>query len=298
MSWNDLQNWLLNPHFLEVAITILKAMVILLVGIRLMMLATVMVDRKLKKKLTNQQFFLLQKAILWGGWVLVVITVINQLGFKITTVLGAAGVLSVAVAFAAQTSASNLISGVFLIFERPFQVGDIITIGATTGAVHSIDLLSVKLRKFDNCFVRIPNELIIKEQVSNITNFPLRRVDIVVGIAYKEDLERTKKILLEVAENHPQALSDPEPVVVFTGFGASSQDILMGVWAMKEDFLAVRNGITYGIKKAFDQHGIEIPFPHLSIYAGEATAPIPMRIERPAAIPTEPPVAPRTGTED
>ncbi|MCC5876318.1 MAG: mechanosensitive ion channel family protein [Candidatus Sumerlaeia bacterium] len=260
--------------FIQVAYSLLA----LIIGVVALRAVARFMEFNFKDRLTPQQFMIISKAVFWMGWLVIILTVVNNLGLKISTVLGAAGILGVAIGFAAQTSASNLISGIFLIFERPFKVGDIIQVGDTTGAVVSVDLLSVKIRKFDNCYVRIPNEMIIKTQVSNITNFPLRRVDINVGIAYKEDLERVRKVLLEVAEEFPKALTDPPPVVVFTGFGDSSQNILFGVWAMKTDFLDVRNGLTYGIKKAFDRNGIEIPFPHLSIYTGEVTKPFPVEM--------------------
>lgn len=265
-----------HPMFLQVSYSLLA----LIIGLIVLRAINRVMEMNFRDRLTAQQYMIVSKAVFWGGWLIILLTVINNLGLKITTVLGAAGILGVAIGFAAQTSASNLISGIFLIFERPFKVGDVVQVGDTTGAVVSVDLLSVKLRRFDNCFVRIPNEMIIKTQVLNITNFPLRRVDVNVGIAYKEDLERVRKILLAVADEFPKALTDPPPVVVFTGFGDSSQNILFGVWAMKEDFLEVRNGLTYGIKKAFDAHGVEIPFPHLSIYTGEVTKPFPLELER------------------
>lgn len=264
----------------DMTVDIVQALVTLVIGLLVLRLLSRLLDNNFRDRVTPQQFMILSKAVFWGGWLIIILTVIQNLGLKIGTVLGAAGILGVAIGFAAQTSASNLISGIFLIFERPFKVGDVVQVGDTTGAVTSIDLLSVKIRKFDNCFVRIPNEMIIKQQVSNITNFPLRRADINVGIAYKEDLEKVRGILLQVADEHPKALTDPAPVIVYTGFGDSSQNILFGVWAMKEDFLDVRNGLTYRIKKAFDREGIEIPFPHVSVYAGEVSKPIPLSLQR------------------
>jgi small-conductance mechanosensitive channel len=113
-----------------------------------------------------------------------------ELGFSLGVLLGAAGILTVAVGFASQTSMSNLISGLFLIGEKPFEIGDLIKVDQTVGEVLSIDLLSIKLRTFDNTYVRIPNETIIKTQVSTLTKFPIRRVDLQLGVAYKEDIAR------------------------------------------------------------------------------------------------------------
>lgn len=281
-----------SPESFDRALDILRAIAIGLLGGLLLGIVVRNIERGLSRRLTPQQTMLLTKTLKWGGWFLIFVTVISQLGFKLGAVLGAAGILGVAIGFAAQTSASNLISGIFLIFERPFQVGDLITVSGNTGIVSSIDLLSIKIRKFDNGMIRVPNETIIKSEVTNITQFPLRRVDIEVGIAYKEDFERAKEILLDVANKHPKCLTHPEPLVLFKGFGASSQDILFGVWAMKTDFLEVRNGITYGVKKAFDEHGIEIPFPHLSVYTGEATREFPVTLRQRGGEEAPPPGAP------
>lgn len=192
--------------------------------------------------------------------------------------LGAAGILSVAIGFASQTSASNLISGLFLMMERPFSVGDIIRVESTTGEVISIDLLSVKIRTFDNLFVRIPNESMIKTQVTTLTRFPIRRADLQIGIAYKEDIERVKEILKSIATKNTLCLDEPAPLFILLGFGTSSVDIQFSVWAKKENFLPLKNSMYQEIKKAFDQQNIEIPFPHISIYSGEATKPMPISI--------------------
>jgi small-conductance mechanosensitive channel len=130
------------------------------------------------------------------------------------------------------------------------------------------------LRTFENLFVRIPNESMIKTQVTTLTKFPIRRADLQVGIAYKEDIERVKEILLELANKNPLCLDEPAPLFIVLGFGTSSVDIQFSVWSKRENFLAVKNAVYQEIKKAFDAQGIEIPFPHVSLYAGEASKPI------------------------
>jgi small-conductance mechanosensitive channel len=206
--------------------------------------------------------------------------VMKELGFDLSVVLGAAGIFSVAIGFASQTSASNLISGLFLMMERPFSVGDIIRVGDTTGEVLSIDLLSVKVRTFDNLFVRLPNESMIKTQVTTLTKFPIRRVDLKIGIAYKEDIEIVKELLNNVAAKNTQCLDEPAPVFILLGFGSSSVDIQFSVWAKRENFLTLKNTMYQEIKKTFDQQDIEMPFPHISLYSGTATKPIPIIMDR------------------
>ncbi len=218
------------------------------------------------------------KLVFYPLGLVIFISVLRELGFSLAPLLGAAGILGIALGFASQTSVSNIISGFFLLAEEPFQVGDVISVGDVTGSVLTIDMLSVKIRTFDNKMVRIPNETLVKNQVTTVTRFPIRRVDVNIGVAYKEDIGRVRRILVEVAEVNPLVLMEPEPVVIFQGYGSSSIDFLFAVWAKKESWLAVKNTITEDVKVRFDAEGIEIPFPHVSLYAGSVTEPFPVRI--------------------
>jgi len=230
------------------------------------------------KKFSAQQGMIFGKIVLYTGLSIIIISILNDFGFKLSHLLGAAGIVGIAVGFASQTSVSNIISGLFLIAEKPFEVGDVITVNNVTGVVLSIDTLSVKLRTFDNKFVRIPNETIIKSDVTNVTRFPIRRVDINVGIAYKENISRVREILLDIAHKNPLCLNEPNPLVVFSGYGNSSIDFLFLVWAVKTDWLNLKNSIMEEVKNRFDKEGIEIPFPHISLYSGSDTKPIPINI--------------------
>jgi small-conductance mechanosensitive channel len=186
----------------------------------------------------------------------------SQYGLSISVLLGAAGVLTVALGFAAQTSVSNIISGAFLIAEQPFLIGDIIKVGDTSGEVVSIDLLSIKMRTFDNLLVRIPNESMLKSNLTNLTHFPIRRFDLKVGVAFKEDLSKVQRVLLDTARGIPICLQEPEPLIIILGFGESSVDLQFSVWAKRENFLDLRNTMHRVVKEAFDREGVEIPYPH------------------------------------
>jgi len=230
-------------------------------------------------RLYNPQKGLIAGKLVYYPLALVIlISVLRELGFSLAPLLGAAGILGIALGFASQTSVSNIISGFFLLAEEPFKVGDVITVGDVTGSVLTIDMLSVKIRTFDNKMVRIPNESLVKSQFTNVTRFPIRRLDVPVGVAYKEDIGRVRRILLEVAEANPLVLMEPEPLVIFQGYGSSSIDFLFAVWAKRESWLAVKNQITEDVKVRFDEEGVEIPFPHVSVYAGSVTEPFPIRI--------------------
>ncbi len=256
----------------------LQALLLLSVGFLLARTASRAAEKLISKNFSRHHAVLFRRIIYWLVLALFAASALHQLGFSLGVLLGAAGVLSVAIGFASQTSASNLISGLFLIGEQPFQIGDVIKVGNTTGEVLSIDLLSVKLRTFDNLFVRIPNESLIKSEVTNLTRFPIRRFDLLLGVAYKEDIAKVRKVLFEVADQNPLSLDEPAPAFLFMGFGDSALNIQFSVWSTTENFRALRNSLQEEIKVAFDAAGIEIPFPHRTLYAGSETPPFPVRI--------------------
>jgi small-conductance mechanosensitive channel len=270
--WTLAVDYLTSPQ----AANTLKALVKVLVGLALGRLAGNGLARLFAEE-DAQRAMIIRRGVFYGIAGLFTASALMELGFDLSVLLGAAGILTVAIGFASQTSASNVISGLFLLGERPFAVGDIIRVNGTTGEVLSVDLLSVKLRTFDNLFVRIPNETMIKSEVTNLRRFPIRRVDLQVGVAYKEDLREVREVLLEVAERNPLCLEEPAPLIIFRGYGDSSINHQFSVWAKTEHFLELRNSIPVEIKEAFDEHGIEIPFPHRTLYTGSETSPFPVQ---------------------
>ena len=258
--------------------TFINVLLLIIIGIPLCFFISKWIRKYVSEKLSAQQGMIFSKVVLYSGLIIIVISVLYNLDFELAPLLGAAGIIGIAIGFASQTSVSNIISGFFLMAEKPFEVNDIITINGTTGIILSIDLLSIKLRTFDNKFVRIPNETIIKTEVTNVTRFPIRRIDLDIGVAYKENVERVKKILLDIAAKYPLCLNEPKPLIFFKGFGNSSIDLTLLVWSTKADWLNVKNGMYEEIKKRFDEEGIEIPFPHVSLYSGSVTDPVPIKI--------------------
>ncbi|MDZ7658484.1 mechanosensitive ion channel family protein [Fodinibius sp.] len=257
---------------------IIKVLLIIVISIPILLLFRGWARRFFTKKYAPHYGMLAGKVVFYTGIILIIITVMGQLGISLAPLLAGAGIVGVALGFASQTSVSNIISGLFLIAEQPFKVDDIIDVGGTIGIVMSIDVLSVKLRTFDNKFVRIPNETIIKTQVINLTRFPIRRFNAKVSVAYKEDIEKVREILMEVAEKNQYSLSEPEPQIIFEAFGTSSIDLDFRIWAPVDEWIFLKNTIQEEIKKRFDKEGIEIPFPHVSFYTGEASKPLPIEL--------------------
>lgn len=252
----------------ERIIEIIIAVVIIILGFFIARLVSNTFIRTVGTKFNAHQSLVWRRGIFYSIFLLFMIAGLKEAGFKLSVFLGAAGILTVALGFASQTSASNLISGMFLIGEGSFEVGDTIQItlirGHTIeGEVISIDLLSVKLLTQDNVYVRLPNEQLIRAPVQNLSKFPIRRIPITLAINFDEDIIKVRRVLLDVAQKYPLVLADPKPAVTVTSFGESSIEILFAVWCQRENFLKVKDELHERIRNGFVDNQIEIPVPKM-----------------------------------
>ena len=252
-------------HFIHTYITeekivnLLWAILIFAAGLALSRRVDTVMNRF--KQLDVAQRVMFTKFARYAVVTLAIATALAQLGFDLRVLLGAAGILTVAIGFASQTSASNLISGLFLMVEKPFIIGDFVEVGNTRGEVLAIDLLSCKVRTMSNLMVRIPNESMVKSNITNLSYFPIRRFDIVVGVSYSSDLRRVRDLLFEAAHEHPLCLTEPEPLFSFSAFADSSMNVLFQAWTLNDNVLRVQTDLYIDIKDRFDRAGIKIPFP-------------------------------------
>lgn len=216
-----------------------------------------------------------RRGIFYFIFMLFLITSLREAGFKLSVFLGAAGILTVAFGFASQTSASNLISGLFLIGEGSFEIGDMIQMTlirgyVIEGEVISIDLLSIKLRTVDNILIRVPNELLIRTPVQNLSRFPIRRIPITLAIAFSEDMSKVRQVLLNLAADYALVLDEPRPRVTVTAFRESTIELMFAVWTRRDNFLTVRDEIQEMIKDDFIKNNIEIPVPKIDLHQNPA----------------------------
>ncbi|MFP6877849.1 MAG: mechanosensitive ion channel family protein [Roseibacillus sp.] len=251
---------------------------ILLLGFILVAIINRLTTRFVGPRLSTQGIMVLRKLIRYLGVAFVCIIALNQVGLNLGAILGAAGVMGIAIGFAAQTSLSNIISGFFLIGERPFELGDVIEVEGISGTVDTIGLLSLTLRTFDNRSVRIPNETLVKTKVINVTRHPIRRFSLEIGVAYDENIGHVLGVLKDISEKNVQCLDEPSPLIVFTGFGDSSLNFVLGAWCLQEDYGTLRNSLPRELKERFDREQIEIPFPHMTLATGKALGPIPVKM--------------------
>lgn len=220
----------------------------------------------LLKKMSIQTQHIIKKAIDYSAFVTIVLTAFHRLGINVSGLLGAAGIAGIAIGFAAQTSVSNVISGLFVITERAFKIGDIIEISGIIGTVQSIDLLSVALKTFDSQYVRVPNETIIKANLINYSHFPLRRIKTELSVPYGIDLRRVETILIDTAKKNRFIVDDPAPSVLWTAFASSGISCALLAWTSVQDYGSARNSIFIDIDERLKAEGIEIPFDQLVVH--------------------------------
>lgn len=228
----------------------LPALSFLVVGIALARVLSQVLGR-IAGRWTSPHYASLMGRSAWYGLLALAVTgALRELGFDLSVVLGLAGVATVAVGFAAQTSMSNVISGLFLLVERPFELGDVLRVEQTTGVVTSIDLLSVKLRTFDNLFVRIPNETLVKAELTNLTRYPVRRLDLVVGVDVDADLERVRAVTLAALNACHGVLAEPAARVLFTGVADQGVTMSVVAWGETGSYLELRDEVIVRVMAA------------------------------------------------
>ena len=182
-------------------------------------------------------------------------------------VIGAAGFV---IAFALQNSLGNFASGILIMVFKPFDVGDVVEIGGVLGKVKSMNLLSVLIHTPDNKAVIIPNNNIWSDSITNVTGTDSRRVDLIFGIGYGDDIEKAQGIMEQVVSEHPMVLKDPEPVIRVHELADSSVNFICRPWVKTEDYWDVFWDVTRSVKERFDQDGVSIPFPQQDIHVIEA----------------------------
>ena len=253
---------MIDPAVLD---SLWRAALLLVVGVLFARLAGSALARALGRYLSAQSVMVARRLTTWALYLVVIMGALNQMGVNPGVLLGAAGILTVALGFASQTSASNVISGLFLIAERPFVVGDVVQIDQVTGEVISIDLMSVKLRTFDNLFVRLPNETMVKSTMTNLTHFPIRRFDLHLAVDYRADLGHVRAVLESVADENPLCLDEPKPRIVFQGFEESAMRVRLSVWTATDNYVEIRDSVSVEVKAAFDAAGLPVPFPRRAL---------------------------------
>lgn len=217
------------------------------------------------EKITSQRSMFMVRFIKYTFYIIELMYILSLFGIKLSAIWGAAGIAGIAIGFAAQTSVSNLISGLFVITEGSLKIGDTIIVDGITGVVDEINLISVRIHTFDNQMVRIPNSTIINTNLTNNSFHSKRRITLTVPVSYDTDLTKALEVLSKAPALCPTILNEPAPSVWFDGFGDRGINIVVAGWFDTKNTLKTKNDLYIAIKKVLDDAQIEIPYNKLYV---------------------------------
>lgn len=251
----------------QVGLPIVKALVLIIIVMAVGNWArriVVKASTKANVELTLAKFF--GNMARWGILLLGALTILKTFGVDTTSFAAVIAAMGFAVGMALSGTMGNFAAGVMLLIFRPYRVGDVVSVGGTTGKVDEIELFTTTLDTPDNRRIIVPNGGIFGSTIENITHHPTRRVDVAVGVAYEADVDKAREVLEGVVANVEGGFSDPAPVVYLVELGGSSVDFALRVWAKTEDYWAVRERMTRDTKVALDAAGIGIPYPQRDLH--------------------------------
>jgi small conductance mechanosensitive channel len=248
-------------------VSVLVAGLLLLVGARAIHLVTVSTRKALKK--SGRVNALLETFICSvvhkTGWALLLMVVAQRLGINIAPLIAGLGVTGFILGFAFQESLGNLAAGMMIALNQPFKVGDYVSAGGVEGTVMELNMMAATLATADYKKVVVPNKVIWGTPITNYTAMDRRRVEIATSIAYGADIGKAKKVALAVLRAHPLVLKDPEPMAEVLSLGDSAVNLVLRPWTKPEDYWTVYFAVIQSLKEAFDESGVDIPFPQLEV---------------------------------
>ena len=246
---------------------ILGALLIFLIGKWLARRITSLLGKLLRRQKIDETLIrFLDNISYYALMIVVLMAVADQLGIDTTSFLAIFGAAGLAVGLALKDSLGNFASGVMLVFFRPFKIGDVVSAGGVTGTVESISVFNTVFLTFDNQRMIVPNGQITNAVITNINANPTRRLDLIFGIGYEDDIIKAKAIFKSIMLADTRVLSDPAPLIAVAELADSSVNFFVRPWVNTEDYWAVKFDLTEKIKLALDESGISIPFPQTDIH--------------------------------
>lgn len=200
----------------------------------------------------------------------VVLAAIEQLGLDTTSLLALLGAAGLAVGLALKDSLSNFAAGVMLILFKPFKIGDFVDAGGVAGVVEHISVFSTQFKTGDNKEIIVPNSHIYGGVITNVSAKPTRRIDMVIGIGYDDDMKKARDLIMQVLNADERVLQDPAPVIAVSELGDSSVNFVVRPWVKSADYWAVQWDFLEKIKETFDANGVSFPYPQQDVHMHNA----------------------------
>jgi small conductance mechanosensitive channel len=253
------------------AINIAVAMLVFIVGRMLARWISKQVEKQLKKHGLNEMLVRLAKNTVYYALIgIIILASLDQLGVNTTSALAAFGAIGLAVGLAVKDSLSNFVAGVMVALFRPFELGDYVEAAGTSGTVMDVGMFNTTLLTPDNKRVIVPNRLIYNDTIINYSAEDTRRVDMVFGIAYEDDIEKARGLIESTLAADTRILKDPPAVVAVSELADSSVNFVVRPWCKKEDYWGIYFAMMEQIKLVFDKNGISIPYPQRDVHMHEA----------------------------
>lgn len=245
---------------------ILRIIVILAVAVLIAKSLTINLKRGLRDKVSEDQLEIMTKVVYYGIIIIAVLAVLPTLGISLSGLLVAGGIAGIVIGIASQSVVSNLISGLFLIIERPMKIGQAVNIAGIAGVVEDIRIISTTLRTFEGLYVRIPNEKVFTTNITNYVEYVARRLEYIVGIRYSDDADKAIGIIQNLHEEHPLTLKSPTPDIFVDNLGDNAVNIIVRIWVPSTEWYGVKKELLWKIKTALEDEGIEIAFPQRTVW--------------------------------
>ncbi|HAS5989212.1 TPA: small-conductance mechanosensitive channel MscS [Vibrio cholerae] len=268
-SFNQVNTWLTNNSdlLIQYGVNVISAILILFIGNLVVKGVAGSVANVLKKKEMDKAVVdFIHGLVRYTLFIIVLIAALSRIGVQTASVVAVIGAAGLAVGLALQGSLSNFAAGVLIVAFRPFKSGDYVEIGGVAGSVDSIQIFQTVLKSPDNKMVVVPNSAVIGGAITNYSRHETRRVDMVIGVSYKSDLQKTKRVLRETLEKDPRILKDPDMTIGVLTLVDSSINFVVRPWCKTSDYWAVYFDSMQAIKEALDANGIEIPFPQMDVH--------------------------------
>ncbi|MBD1565143.1 small-conductance mechanosensitive channel MscS [Vibrio sp. SA48] len=261
--------WLMDNSDLLVqyGVNIISAVLILFIGNIVVKAVAGSVTKVLKKKeMDNVVVEFIHGLVRYLLFVIVLIAALGRVGVETASVVAVIGAAGLAIGLALQGSLSNFAAGVLIVAFRPFKSGDYVEISGVAGSVEAIQIFQTILKTPDNKMIVVPNSSVIGGAITNYSRHATRRVDMVIGVSYKADLQKTKQVLRATLEKDPRILKDPDMTIGVLALADSSVNFVVRPWVKTEDYWGVYFDSMQAIKEALDANGIEIPFPQMDVH--------------------------------
>ena len=258
----------ISRAIVEYSVSVVGALVILVLGYIVAGMARRWVYTALKRLPESDETLslFLAKAARYTILVLVFVMVLTQFGVQTTSVIAALGAAGIAIGLALQGTLQNIAAGIMLLFLRPFEVGDYVETAKAAGVVKEIGLFATEFETLDGLYLLAPNSEIWGSSVTNYSRLPKRRFDLVVGIAYRDDIDKAFAAFEALARGHDKVLTDPEPFIYVSSLGDSAVEVTCRVWIATSDWWTTSRELTKQAKQRFDAEGLSIPFPQRDVH--------------------------------